>query len=126
MTKQHHNNKTYYDILKILPDTNDQEVRDAYLTLARIYHPDKNRNKHNIASTRFKMIGEAYSNLQTESKRQHYNRILRLKNAHKTHIKAENDNQKPRNKNRLWDQLFGLFTPVKPAPHSQQPSSNRS
>ena len=31
---------TYYEILKVKPDSNKQQIRGAYLKLARKFHPD--------------------------------------------------------------------------------------
>ena len=119
-----HKNKTCYDILKIHPSATDEDVREAYLALAQIYHPDKNPDKKTMALSRFKMVREAYDILKTAECRKQYNRILRGKNIRINHLKADNDNQSPNAKPAFWNQWLGLRRPIKSEFHSDKPSSN--
>ena len=109
--------KSYYDILKIPHDANDREVRDAYLSMARIYHPDNNPDKKNIALSRFKMIKEAYEVLKTEDYRKIYNRDL--------YKKAGNDNNNPSIEPTIWKKLLGLSMPTMSKFSSNKPLSNK-
>ncbi len=126
---QENKSKTFYDILKIAPDSSDEEVKKAYLELARIYHPDKNPGNRKIAALRFRMINEAYTTLKTPESRNHYNRLLRTKrNKLKTApLKADNDNNKLiSNDTGLWNSLIGFFTPQKSLePKNQSPRKDR-
>ena len=68
-------NKDYYLILGINPAATHKEIKAAYRSLARKYHPDVNAGNRQ-AEEKFKEIGEAYSVLSDENKRKQYN-ILR-------------------------------------------------
>jgi curved DNA-binding protein len=65
--------RDYYDILGVSRDASPDEIRRAYRTLARRYHPDV--NKEPDADERFKEIGEAYEVLSDEDKRKRYDRL---------------------------------------------------
>jgi DnaJ-class molecular chaperone len=62
--------RDYYDILGVSRDASPEEIRRAYRTLARRYHPDV--NKEPGADERFKEIGAAYEVLSDEDKRREY------------------------------------------------------
>lgn len=63
--------RSYYEILGVARDATDDEIRKAYRSLARKYHPDVNPNDPN-AESRFKDINEAYSVLGDKKKRADY------------------------------------------------------
>ena len=63
--------RSYYDILGVARDATEDEIRKAYRSLARKYHPDVNPNDPN-AESRFKDINEAYSVLSDKKKRSDY------------------------------------------------------
>lgn len=65
---------TYYDILCISPNANDQEIRKAYRLQVMLYHPDKNPSPEAIA--RFLLITQAYETLADKNKRFLYNHNL--------------------------------------------------
>ena len=50
-----------FSILQITPSSSQKEIREAYLKLAKIYHPDK--NPENLE--KFKLIQQAYESLRT-------------------------------------------------------------
>lgn len=111
-------NNTYYDILKIDPNASDQDVRQAYLTLAKIYHPDTNPGNRKIAALRLRLINEAYAALKSAESRDNYNRILNKDCTVKPrglHLHADNDNQNPSQKQRggFWSDLLSMFKPQK-------------
>lgn len=91
---------SYYEILGIPSRASDQEIKRAYLALAKKYHPDQNPNNRISAARHFQIILEAYNSLKTREKRAAYNRKLRLA--------AENDNRKPAG-NSIFSQIGEIF-----------------
>ncbi|KAL5217968.1 hypothetical protein ABZP36_018652 [Zizania latifolia] len=65
--------KDYYATLNLRRDATLQEVKTAYRTLARKYHPDMNKNPE--AEEKFKEISAAYEILSDEEKRSLYDRF---------------------------------------------------
>lgn len=63
--------KNYYSILGVTPNSTDAEIKSAYRTLARQYHPDINPN----GVQKFKDISEAYETLSDVKKRSQYDTI---------------------------------------------------
>jgi len=63
--------KDYYKILGIKKDTKKSDIKKAYRTLAKKYHPDKNPNNKD-AEDKFKEISEAYEVLSDTTKRNKY------------------------------------------------------
>lgn len=66
--------KDYYTILGVYPETGEEEIKKAYRKLALKYHPD--RNKDPGAEEKFREISEAYSVLSDEGKRALYDCYL--------------------------------------------------
>jgi DnaJ-class molecular chaperone len=62
--------KDFYSILDIPVDTPREEIRLAYLRLARKYHPDLNEDPR--SRDRFEEINQAYSILSNEESRTFY------------------------------------------------------
>lgn len=97
-------NGSYYEILNVSPHASDEDVREAFKILAKIYHPDRNPNNKKLSNTRFQRVCEAYENLKTREKRMRYDQHLSATRA------AQNDNQ-PR---QSWImQLAGFFRETK-------------
>lgn len=63
--------KNYYKILGINPGADLQEIKSAYRSLARKYHPDVNPG-NKISEEKFKEIGVAYEILSDKYKRKQY------------------------------------------------------
>ena len=68
--------KDYYDILGVKKSATDDEIKKAYRTLAKKYHPDKNKGNKE-AENKFKEISEAYAVLSDKEKREQYDRLGR-------------------------------------------------
>lgn len=64
----------YYDILGLKKPSNQKEIKKAYRKLALKWHPDKNEDKKDFASEKFKKINEAYSVLSDEKKKELYDK----------------------------------------------------
>ena len=62
----------YYELLGVPKDAEASAIKKAYREQAMKYHPDRNSDPE--AEDRFKKIGDAYSVLSDENKRQVYDR----------------------------------------------------
>lgn len=65
--------RDYYEVLGVARNASEDEVRSAYRTLAKKYHPD--RNKESDAEDRFKEINEAYEVLIDQQRRREYDQF---------------------------------------------------
>ena len=80
MEKTNHKIIDYYKVLGIDETSSTEEVRKAYLKLAKRYHPDRN-NDDEISLVKFTLINEAYSILGNLENRLNY-RIELQKREH--------------------------------------------
>lgn len=67
---------TYFDILQVPLTASADEIRTAYRTLAKRYHPDV--NNHPAAHLQFQQLQEAYATLSDPYRKARY--IQRLRN----------------------------------------------
>ncbi len=65
--------RDYYEVLGISKDASDDDIKKAYRSLAKKYHPDV--NKEPDASDKFKEVQEAYDVLSDPQKREQYNQF---------------------------------------------------
>lgn len=62
----------YYNELGIDKTASEEQIKKAYKTLAKKYHPDRNPNNKDEAEAKFKKISAAYSVLSDKQKRKKY------------------------------------------------------
>ncbi len=67
--------RDYYEILGVGKNATDEEIKKAYRTLAKKYHPDANPNNKQEAENKFKEVNEAYETLSDSQKRQMYDQF---------------------------------------------------
>lgn len=71
------NVRNYYEILGVNKNAPSEEIKKAYRTLARRYHPDRNPG-NKAAEEKFKDINEAYEVLSDMSKRSQYDQFSKV------------------------------------------------
>lgn len=65
--------RDYYEVLGVAKGASDSEIKKAYRTLAKKYHPDVNKSAD--APEKFKEINEAYEVLSDAQKRANYDQF---------------------------------------------------
>ncbi len=95
------NNKlSYYEVLEVSFDCDEQKIKAAFRRLARKYHPDVNPSKDAIE--KFKRITEAYETLSDKIRREKYdalnNFISKNNQTNRTHAQNAYKEQKTTSK----------------------------
>ncbi|SBS85805.1 DnaJ protein, putative [Plasmodium malariae] len=72
----------YYEILGIPKNSNDETIKSAYKKLAKLYHPDKNKEKG--AEEAFKKVSKAFQHLINKEKRYEYDNNSETDHHHQT------------------------------------------
>ena len=67
-------NSNYYEILGVSKNASQDEIKRAYYTLSKKYHPDVNSKTANL----FRNITDAYNTLKDDKKRKKYDELLDL------------------------------------------------
>jgi molecular chaperone DnaJ len=65
--------RDYYEVLGVPKTATEEEIRKAYRTLAKKYHPDVSKEEN--AAEKFKEVQEAYEVLSDPAKREQYNQF---------------------------------------------------
>ncbi len=72
------NVENYYEFLEIHPKADSKEIRLAYLTKLKEWHPDKNAHRIEEAEEVTKILNHVYYILNDPQRRKHYDRMLRF------------------------------------------------
>ena len=64
--------RDYYEVLGVEKTATPEEIKKAYRTLAKKYHPDVSTEPKEVAEAKFKEISEAYEVLSDPEKRKLY------------------------------------------------------
>ena len=67
--------QSFYEILGIAKDADEETIRKAYKKLALKWHPDRNRDNQEEANLKFQEINKAYNVLNDTRKRQIYDQV---------------------------------------------------
>jgi curved DNA-binding protein len=78
--KRMQNLRNYYEILGVTRQSSSQDIKRAYRSLARKYHPDQNPGNKQ-AEEKFKDINEAYEVLSDATKRMRYDEFSKVSKA---------------------------------------------
>ena len=81
---------THYETLGVPKDATAQQIKEAYMSLAKKWHPDKNPDNREEATARFQAISEAYNTLNDPQQRQRYDYTLQAEEFASTNPYANN------------------------------------
>ena len=102
----------YYEILEVHPNSSQEIIKEAYLTLSKRYHPDSTILNKKLAQEQFELINEAYEILSNPSERKKYDNI-RAQNKSSNHESHHANNKTlDSNKSYNWHLILGLLIPI--------------
>lgn len=90
----------YYKVLEVGRNATKAEVKKAYRRLALKWHPDKNPDKADEATKKFKQLSEAYEVLSDDKRRKLYDERLTNRRRYFNGWSSSTD----RHNNRRWQQ----------------------
>ncbi|WP_315069748.1 DnaJ domain-containing protein [uncultured Clostridium sp.] len=112
--------KNYYRILNVSMNATNDEIKKAFRSLAKKYHPDRNPDNKE-ALNKFQEISEAYEILSNEDSRKTYNKKLSSfkeddnKQANNENKKSNSNKSKYQDKsesienlNKYFENFFGF------------------
>ena len=67
--------RDYYEVLGVSKGATDEEIKKAYRSMAKKYHPDLNKDDPEGAAAKFKEVNEAYEVLSDADKKAKYDRF---------------------------------------------------
>ena len=99
----------YYELLEIPFSSDEGLIRKAYYKLAKLWHPDKNKDLSAI--TKFHEISAAYKTLSNAQSRKIYDIQLYLdsKGVFSTRKKPHTDVKPGRDRESTFDYIYNLF-----------------
>lgn len=83
--------KNYYQILGVSDSASEEEIKTAYKTLAKKYHPDRNHGNKQ-SEDRFKEMSEAYNVLSDPKRRKEYDSMRRFGGRNRVNNNEYSDN----------------------------------
>ena len=91
--------KSYYDTLGIAPNATAEQIREAYITRSKMFHPDrfdqtKQANEWRLANEMLKELNQAYNVLREPRARAAYDSTL-LKDTRPTNQYSPPPRQEP-------------------------------
>jgi curved DNA-binding protein CbpA len=99
------NEISYFDILGVKQTSSEDEIKKSYRKLAKLYHPDKNKNDPS-AQTKFIEITKAYEVLSDHQKRLEYEDSLRFSNRINSRGDSRVNNWRQRRHQQFPSHLF--------------------
>lgn len=118
--------RNHYLLLGIPPDAGQRQIKSVYRTLAKRFHPDRNKGSE-AAADLFRQINDAYKVLSDPKQRAAYDKKLQLqqREEQKSKHRATSTHQDPQQKfskflGSLLDAIFG------PAPSAAKQQSSRT
>ena len=67
-------NANFYDYIGVSQDATEKEIKKAYRTLSKTWHPDRNSSEN--ASENFRILAAITDVLKNEDNRERYDRVL--------------------------------------------------
>lgn len=112
------NVRNYYEILGVTRKSSSEDLKRAYRSLARKYHPDRNPG-NKVAEEKFKDINEAYEVLSDATKRAQYDQFS------KAWVKKGGKSSNSQYNNNPFADFFQNDSPPRRTPTPERPRSTR-